>query len=130
MTTNSLSHFSVKTQDSEKRNAAWQAIIKSDALRRRQQSIAEDSFLSSDSTCNGVISSVTTNAITDSPTAIYDAIRNVTTVASPILSRRDVCEKFTLNDEQARAFSIVCRHADGESHLKIGIIISDGFFLY
>ncbi|CAF4015624.1 unnamed protein product, partial [Adineta steineri] len=42
MTSASLSHFSVKTQHSVQQNTAWQAAMKSDALRRRQQSILED----------------------------------------------------------------------------------------
>ena len=33
-------------------------------------------------------------------------------------TRQQVCEEFTLNNEQARAFYIACRHADGESHLR------------
>ena len=39
-------------------------------------------------------------------------------------TRQQVCEEFTLNNEQARAFYIVCRHADGESHLRKGEIRS------
>lgn len=98
----------------------WQATIKSDALRRRQQSLIEDSFLSFDNTCNEVTSSIPTSCIIDSAGKLQNSIQRVTTVASPIMTRRDVCEKFTLNVEQARAFYIVCRHLDGESHLRIG----------
>jgi hypothetical protein len=116
----SLSHFSVKTRHAEQQNAAWQAAIKSDALRRRQQSISEDGPLSPNYTSNKLVSTTTTNYIAESTTRISDRIQLVTTVTSPIPTRRQLYEKFTLNDEQARAFYIVCRHADGESHLKTG----------
>ena len=49
-----------------------------------------------------------------------DRLQSVATDTLTIPTRRQVCEKFTLNDEQARAFYIVCRHVDGDSHLKIG----------
>ncbi|CAF3721197.1 unnamed protein product [Adineta steineri] len=42
MVSTSMSHFSVTTQHSVQQNAAWQAAIKSDALRRRHQNILED----------------------------------------------------------------------------------------
>ncbi|CAF4179769.1 unnamed protein product, partial [Adineta steineri] len=114
----SLSHFSVKTQHSVQQNAAWQAAIKSDALRRRQQSILEDAPSLLNHASDELISTDTTNNIAESATQIDDLVQSVTTSTLTIPTRRQVCEKFTLNDEQARAFYIVCRHADGESHLK------------
>ena len=120
MASTSLSHFSVKTRHSEQQNAAWQAAIKSDALLRRQQSISEDAPLSSGDASNKLVSTTTINCIAARATRSSDRIQVITTVTSPIPTRREVCEKFTLNDEQARAFYIVCRHADGESHLKTG----------
>ncbi|CAF4199822.1 unnamed protein product [Adineta steineri] len=118
MVSTSLSHFSVKTQHSVQENTAWQAAIKSDALRRRQQSILDDVFSPLNHASNELISTNTTNNITESTTRIDDQLQSVTTSTLTIPTRRQVCEKFTLNDEQARAFYIVCRHADGESHLK------------
>ncbi|CAF1559154.1 unnamed protein product, partial [Adineta ricciae] len=120
MVSTSLSHFSVKTRHSAQQNAEWQAAIKSDALRRRQQSIVEDTPLSPNHTSNQLVSTTTTSCVGGSPNQMSDRIQSVTTDASTIPTRRQVCEMFTLNDEQARAFYIVCRHADGESHLKIG----------
>ncbi|CAF4923324.1 unnamed protein product, partial [Rotaria sp. Silwood1] len=120
ITTTSLAHFSVKTRHSEQQNAEWQAAIKSDALRKRQQSIFEDAPSPFNYASNKLVSFITTNYIADSATKISDRIQPVTTDTSAIPTRRQVCEKFTVNDEQARAFYIVCRHVDGESHLKIG----------
>ncbi|CAF1582050.1 unnamed protein product, partial [Adineta steineri] len=119
MVSTSLSHFSVKTQHSVQQNAAWQATIKSDALRRRQQSILEDAPSPLNHASNELISINTTNYIAEGTARIDDRVQSVATNTLAIPTRRQVCEKFTLNDEQARAFYIVCRHVDGESHLKI-----------
>ncbi|CAF1477143.1 unnamed protein product [Adineta steineri] len=118
MVSTTLSHFSVKTQHSVQQNTAWQAAIKSDALRRRQQSILEDTPSPLNLASNEVILTDTTSNIAESATQIGDRVQTVTTGTLAIPTRRQVCEKFTLNDEQARAFYIVCRHADGESHLR------------
>jgi hypothetical protein len=120
MASTSLSHFSVKTRHAEQQNAAWQTTIRSDALRRRQQSIVEDAPSSPSRTLNKLVSITTTNYIAESVTQISDRIQPVTTHTSAIPTRRRLWENFTLNDEQARAFYIVCRHAHGESHLKTG----------
>jgi hypothetical protein len=120
MTSSSLLHLSVKTGYSEQQNTAWQAAIKSDALRKRQQSISEDTSLPLDNNSKQLVTTIPTGSIFESSSPIGDRIQLVTTITSSIPTRRQVCEKFTLNAEQARAFHIVCRHADGESHLKIG----------
>jgi hypothetical protein len=120
MSSTSLSHFSVKTRYSEQQNAGWQAAIKSDAHHRRQPSIVEDALSLPNRTTNKLVSTTTTRYIAESATQMSDRIQSVTTDTSTIPTRRQVCEKFTLNDEQARAFHIVCRHVDEESHLKKG----------
>ena len=120
MASPSLLHFSVKTGYSEQQNIAWQAVIKSDALRKRQQSISEDISLPLNNNSKQLVTTITTGSTSESSTPIGDRIQLVTTITSPIPTRRQVCEKFTLNDEQPPAFHIVCRHADGESHLKTG----------
>jgi hypothetical protein len=69
---------------------------------------------------NKLVSTITTNDIVESATRNREQIQPVTTDTSPIPTRRQICAKFTLNDEQARAFNIICRHVDGASHLKTG----------
>jgi hypothetical protein len=126
----SLSHFSIKTRHSEQQNAAWQAAIKSDTLRKRQQSILQDTSLPLDYVSDKVVSTTSTNYIAESATRISDRTQLVTTVTSTIPTRRQVCQKFTLNDEQARAFYIICRHADGDGHPKTGKNMSAFFLFY
>ncbi|CAF1231848.1 unnamed protein product [Adineta ricciae] len=75
----SLPHFSVKTRLSEQQNAEWQAAIKSDALRRRQQSIVEDAPLSANHTSNQLVSTTTTSCIAETPNQMSDRIESVTT---------------------------------------------------
>ena len=45
-------------------------------------------------------------------------------MTTPMPTQQQTCEEFTLNIKQARAFYIVCRHADGKSHLIKGEIRS------
>ena len=127
MTAIPLPHISLKTQQSEQQNAEWQAAIKSDALRKRQQSIVEEAPSSFNYASDHFVSTITTNHTADSVNKISGRIQPVSTDASATPTRRQVCEKFTLNGEQARAFYIVCRHVDGESHLKTG---KDGIIFF
>jgi hypothetical protein len=76
---------------------------------------------------NKLVTTITTNDIVESTTRIREQIQPVTTDTSPIPTRRQICEKFTLNAEQAQAFYIICRHVDGESHLKTGKNKSSSF---
>ncbi|CAF1538252.1 unnamed protein product [Adineta ricciae] len=91
-----------------------------DSFRIVPVSIVADASLSPNHTYNQLVSTTTTSCIAESPDKMSDQIESVPTDVSMIPTRRQVCEKFTLNDEQAQAFYIVCRHVDGESHLKIG----------
>lgn len=119
MAFSSRSHFSVKTQYSAQQNAEWQAAIKADVLHKRQQDIIGDTLLYSDVSDSSVLN-ITTDSMSEISTRISERIQPITTVTTTIPTRHQICEEFTLNDEQARAFYIVCRHADGESHLKKG----------
>ena len=101
------------------KNAEWQAAIKADVLRKRQQDIMEDYMVDSD-VSQSLISNTTTLNISDISVNISTQIQPITMMTMPMPTRREVCDEFTLNDEQARAFYIVCRHADGESHLRQG----------
>ena len=124
MAYSSLSHFTVKNQYSAQQNAEWQAVIKADVLRKRQQDIIGDTFLSYSDVPQPLISSITTDRISEVPTKISGRIQSITRMTTLMPTRQQVCEEFTLNNEQARAFYIVCRHADGESHLRKGEIRS------
>ena len=119
MSHSSLPHFSVKTQYSAQQNAKWQAVIKADVLRKRQEDIIGNTLLYSDVSESSILN-ITTDSMSEISTRISDRIQAITTMTTPIPTRHHVCEEFTLNDEQARAFYIVCRHADGESHLRKG----------
>ncbi|CAF1369224.1 unnamed protein product [Adineta steineri] len=90
MVSTSLSHFSVKTQHSVQQNTAWQAAIKSDALRRRQQSILDDDFSPLNQASNELISTNTTNNITESTTRTDDQVQSVTTRTLAIPTRRQL----------------------------------------
>ena len=122
----SLSHFSVKTRHSDQQNTLWQAAIKSETLLRRQQSLSQDTS-SFDDACNESVSTATMNTIAENTIQNTDRLHLVTVAASQIPTRHQVSERFTLNDDQARAFYIVCRHVDGDSHLKRGKHVN--FFL-
>ena len=119
MSHSSLSHFSVKTQYSAQQNAKWQAVIKADVLRKRQEDIIGNTLLYSDVSQSSILN-ITTDSMSEISTRISDRIQAITSMTTPMPTGHQVCEEFTLNDEQARAFHIVCRHADGESHLRKG----------
>jgi hypothetical protein len=94
-------------------------VIKADALRKRQRDIIGDTLLSSDVSQSSILN-ITTDSMTEISSRISDRIQPITTMTTLMPTRHQVCEEFTLNNEQARAFYIVCRHADGESHLRKG----------
>jgi len=100
-------------------NAEWQAAIKADVLRKRQQDIMGDNMIDTDISLSSIPNTTTFN-MSDIAMNISTQIQPITTMTIPMPTRREVCDEFTLNDEQARAFYIVCRHADGESHLRQG----------
>ena len=118
MAYSSLSHFTVKNQYSAQQNAEWQAVIKANILRKRQQDIIGDTFLSHSDVPQPLISSIMTDSISETPTKISGRIQSITRMTTPMPTRQQVCEEFTLNNEQARAFYIVCRNADGEKSFK------------
>jgi hypothetical protein len=119
MAFSSLTHFSVKTQYSAQKNAEWQTAIKANVLHKRQQDIIGDTLLDSDVSQSSILN-ITTDSMTGISSRISDRIQPITTMITSMPTRHQVCQEFTLNDEQARAFYIVCRHADGESHLRKG----------
>jgi hypothetical protein len=91
MGSTSLSHLSVKTRHSDKQNAAWQAAIKSDVLRKRQQSISEDVPWSLNNNSKQLVTTITTSCISENPTRINDRIQPVTTITSRTPTHRQVC---------------------------------------
>lgn len=86
------------------KNAEWQAAIKADVLRKRQQDIMGDNMVDSD-VSQSFIPNTTTLNISDISVNISTQIQPITTMTMPMPTRREVCDEFTLNDEQARAFT-------------------------
>ena len=88
MAYSSPSHFSVKTQYSVQQNAEWQAAIKADVLRKRQQDIIGDASLSYSDVPQPLISNITTDSISEISTRISDRIQPITTMTTPMPTRQ------------------------------------------
>ena len=60
----SLSHFSIKTQYSAQQNAKWQAVIKADVLRKRQEDIIGNTLFNSDVSQSSILN-ITTDSMSE-----------------------------------------------------------------
>ena len=94
--------------------------IKTDVLRKRQQSITGDTSQPSISVSEQLVSDITLTQISENAMRNRSLIQSVGSMTSSIPTRTQVCEKSSLNADQARAYYIICRHLDGESHLNQG----------
>ena len=89
-------------------------------LRKRQQSITGDTSQPSISVSEQLVSDITLALMSESAMRNRSLIQSVGSMTSSIPTRTQVCEKFSLNADQAQAYYIICRHLDGESHLDQG----------